>query len=108
MADPLTPLVIASLISTAVGTASSIRQGEKQAQRSRRALREQKQAQAISRSAAASERQRQAVEMNEQRKKKPNVAALAARAQRAGMSGNTFLTEGMGSGAMTGRTRYLG
>ena len=108
MADPLTPLVIASLISTAAGTVSSIRQGEKQAKSSRRALREQKKAQAISRSSAASERQRQAVEMNQQRKKKPNVAALAARAQRAGMGGNTFLTEGKGSGSMTGSTRYLG
>tara|TARA_R100001440_G_scaffold70663_1_gene93183 strand:+ start:448 stop:768 length:321 start_codon:yes stop_codon:yes gene_type:complete len=102
-----TALAVAAFIASAAGTVSSIRQGEKQAERSRRALREQKATQAVARSAAASERLAQSSEAKRMRKRKPNTAAIMARARQRRMSGETFLSGNQGT-SMTGSTRYLG
>ena len=107
MADPLTILAVASLVTATAGTASSIRQGKKQAERSRRALREQKATQAVARSSAASERLAQSAEAKRMRKRKPNTAAIMARARQRRMSGETFLSGNQGT-SMTGSTKYLG
>jgi len=82
-------------------------QGKRQKRASDRAMKRQDQAQAVARSAAASERLAQAAESKRLRKRKPDTAAILAKAQSKRMAGETFLTGSQGRGMM-GNTRYLG
>ena len=82
-------------------------QGKKQERLQKQAMKRQEQAQAVARSATASERLSQGAEAREMRKRKPNTAAIMAKARQRRMAGETFLTGSQGAGSL-GQTRYLG
>lgn len=85
---------------------STQQQGKRQARQAKRAFRQQEQAQRQARSAAASERLAQSVEAKRMRKRKPNTAAIMAKAQQKRMSGETFLTGPAGVSPL-GQTNYV-
>ena len=100
-------LIFATLAAAALSTTSAQRQGAKQRKAQRKALASQKQAEGEARSAAASERLAQASEARQMRKRKPNTAAIMAKARERRMSGETFLTGSQGSPVLK-NTRYFG
>ena len=82
-------------------------QGKRQERMQKEAMKRQEQAQAVARSATASKRLAQAAETREMRKRKPNTAAIMAKARQRRMAGETFLSNQQGM-SMLDRTRYLG
>jgi len=82
-------------------------QGRKQEKLQKQAMKKQEQTQAVARSEAASKRLSQAAEAREMRKRKPNTAAIMAKARQRRMAGETFLSGPQGQG-MLDKTRYLG
>jgi uncharacterized protein HemX len=88
------------------GAASSYGQGKRQERQAKRSMQRQEQQQAVARSAAASERLAQATEAKEMRKRKPNTAAIMAKARQKRMSGETFLTGPAGVSPL-GQTNYV-
>ena len=107
MADPGTALAIASISLSGAQMYEAREQGERQKESAKRALQAQKATQAVARSSAASERLAQSAEARRRRQRKPNTAAIMARAKQRRMSGETFLSNQQGMG-MLDRSRYLG
>ena len=102
---------MAEIAAAAIIAAFSAQQQSVQGRRQRRvqkqAMKKQEQAQSTARSAAASERLSQVAEARDMRQRKPNTAAIMAKARQRGMAGETFLTGSQGAGSL-GQTRYLG
>ena len=99
-------LAIGALIAGA-SMVSARQQGKRQERQAKRALRQQEQAQRQARSAASSERLAQAAEAKKMRQRKPNTAAILAKARQKRMSGETFLTGPAGVSPL-GQTNYVG